>query len=55
MRTCSEARPLPPLTQFVIGASSVVKSNIFVIIGAVVGIAILLKTDREDDQGRLDP
>ena len=36
-------RPLPPLTQFVIGASSFAKSNIFLIIGAVVGITILLR------------
>jgi type IV pilus assembly protein PilC len=36
-------KPLPPLTQFVIGASTMVKSNILVIVVLVVGIAILLK------------
>ena len=36
-------KPLPPLTQFVIGASSVVKSNIFIIIAAIVGITLLLR------------
>jgi type IV pilus assembly protein PilC len=36
-------KPLPPLTQFVIGASTMVKSNILVIVALVVGIAILLK------------
>ncbi len=36
-------KPLPPLPQFVIGASTMVKSNILVIVALVVGIAILLK------------
>ena len=36
-------KPLPALTQFVIGASTFVKSNILVIIGAIIGITLLLK------------
>jgi type IV pilus assembly protein PilC len=36
-------KPLPALTQFVIGASTAVKDNIFIIVGVVVGIALLLK------------
>jgi type IV pilus assembly protein PilC len=36
-------KPLPPLTQFVIGASAAAKSNIFLIIAGIVGVAILLK------------
>ena len=46
-------RPLPLLTQFVIGASNAVKSNIFLIIGAVVGIAILLRFIRKTAKGAL--
>ncbi len=46
-------RPLPPLTQFVIDASSAVKSNIFLIIGALVGIAILLKFIAKTARGAL--
>ena len=44
-------KPLPPLTQFVVGASTMVKSNILVIVALVVGIAILLKVVGEDRQG----
>lgn len=36
-------KPLPALTQFVIGASTFVKSNILVIIGAIIGMTLLLK------------
>jgi type IV pilus assembly protein PilC len=36
-------KPLPALTQFVIGASTAVKDNIFIIIGVGVGLAFLLK------------
>ena len=36
-------KPLPALTQFVIGASTFVKSNILVIIGAFIAITLLLK------------
>ena len=46
-------KPLPPLTQFVIGASSAVKSNIFLIIGAVVGIGILLRLIGKTAKGAL--
>ena len=46
-------RPLPPLTQFVISASSAVKSNVFIIIGAVVGIAILLRFIGKTTKGAL--
>jgi type IV pilus assembly protein PilC len=46
-------KPLPPLTQFVIGASSAVKSNIFVIIAAVVGIGILLRLIGKTAKGAL--
>jgi type IV pilus assembly protein PilC len=46
-------KPLPPLTQFVIGASSLVKSNIFVIIAAVVGIGILLRIIGRTAKGAL--
>jgi type IV pilus assembly protein PilC len=46
-------KPLPPLTQFVIGASAAVKSNIFIIIGAVVGIVILLRVIGSTAKGAL--
>lgn len=36
-------KPLPALTQFVIGTSTFVKSNILVIIGAIIGMTLLLK------------
>jgi type IV pilus assembly protein PilC len=36
-------KPLPALTQFVIGASPAVKDNIFIIIGAITGTVFLLK------------
>jgi type IV pilus assembly protein PilC len=46
-------KPLPPLTLFVIGASSAVKSNIFLIIGAVVGIGFLLRLVAKTAKGAL--
>ena len=46
-------KPLPPLTQFVIGASTAVKDNIFLIIGAVVGITILLRFIGKTAKGAL--
>jgi type IV pilus assembly protein PilC len=36
-------KPLPPLTQFVIGASTAVKSNLFALLAALVGIGMLLR------------
>jgi type IV pilus assembly protein PilC len=42
-----------PLTLFVIGASSAVKSNIFLIIGAVVGIGFLLRLVAKTAKGAL--
>jgi type IV pilus assembly protein PilC len=44
-------KPLPALTQFVIGASTFVKSNIFVIIGAIIGITLLLKLVAKTTRG----
>jgi type IV pilus assembly protein PilC len=44
-------KPLPALTQFVIGASTFVKSNIFVIIGAIIGITLLLKLVAKTTKG----
>jgi type IV pilus assembly protein PilC len=44
-------KPLPPLTQFVIGASTMVKSNILVIVALVVGIAVLLKVVARTTRG----
>jgi type IV pilus assembly protein PilC len=46
-------KPLPPLTLFVIGASSAVKSNIFLIIGAVVGIGFLFRLVAKTAKGAL--
>ena len=46
-------KPLPPLTQFVIAASSVVKSNIFIIIAAVVGLFFLLRLIAQTAKGAL--
>jgi type IV pilus assembly protein PilC len=45
-------KPLPALTQFVIGASTMVKSNIFLIIGAVIGIVFLLNLLGRTTRGR---
>ena len=44
-------KPLPALTQFVIGASTFVKSNILVIIGATIGIMLLLKLAAKTTKG----
>jgi type IV pilus assembly protein PilC len=44
-------KPLPALTQFVIGASSFVKSNIFIIIGAIIGLTLLLKLVAKTTKG----
>jgi type IV pilus assembly protein PilC len=44
-------KPLPALTQFVIGASTFVKSNILIIIGAVIGIVLLLKLVAKTTKG----
>ena len=44
-------KPLPALTQFVIGASTFVKSNIFIIIGAIIGITFLLKLAAKTTKG----
>ena len=46
-------KPLPALTQFVIGASTFVKSNIFIIIGAIIGITLLLKLIAKTTKGAL--
>jgi type IV pilus assembly protein PilC len=45
-------KPLPVLTQFVIGASTMVKSNIFIIIGAIMGLVLLLKFLGKTTKGR---
>ena len=44
-------KPLPALTQFVIGASSFVKSHILVIVGAIIGITLLLKLIAKTKKG----
>jgi type IV pilus assembly protein PilC len=44
-------KPLPALTQFVIGASTFVKSHILVIVGAIIGITILLKLIAKTKKG----
>ena len=46
-------KPLPPLTQFVIGVSTAVKSNIFAILAALMGIGMLLRVIGRTARGAL--
>ena len=46
-------KPLPHLTQFVIGVSTAVKSNIFAIIAALMGIGMLLRVIGRTARGAL--
>ncbi len=44
-------KPLPALTQFVIGTSNFVKNNIFLIIGALIGLGIAYKYASKTSKG----
>ena len=44
-------KPLPGLTQFVIATSNLVKNNIFIIIGSIVGLAFLYKFAAKTPKG----
>lgn len=44
-------KPLPALTQFVIGTSNFVKNNIFLIIGALIGAGVLYKFAAKTPKG----
>ncbi|MDX2079755.1 MAG: type II secretion system F family protein [Terrimicrobiaceae bacterium] len=46
-------KPLPALTQFVIGASNLVKDNVLAIIGAVIGLVILIKVLGRTKKGQV--
>lgn len=46
-----EGEALPPLTEFVIGASDAIKNNGLVVLGCVIGLFMLIKMIRKTKQG----
>lgn len=46
-------KPLPALTQFVIGASNLVKNNVLALVGGVIGLVILLKVVSRTKKGQV--